>query len=43
MHNLDTKDHKYLGFIDKKHKFVYDMGFSKMTICYDGQGNKLDG
>ena len=43
MHNLDTKDHKYLGFIDKKHKFVYDMVFSKMTICYDGQGNKLNG
>jgi uncharacterized protein YdaU (DUF1376 family) len=35
------KDHKYNGFIDGKHQFVYDMGFAKDLVCYDKKGKKI--
>ena len=35
------KDHKYNGFIDGKHHFVYDMGFAKDLVCYDKKGKKI--
>lgn len=35
------KDHKYNGFIDGKHQFVYDMGFAKDLVYYDKKGKKI--
>ena len=35
-------DHKYLGFNNNKHQFVYDMGFSKMNVNYDKKGTKIE-
>jgi uncharacterized protein YdaU (DUF1376 family) len=35
------KDHKYNGFIDGKHQFIYDMGFAKDLVCYDKKGKKI--
>ena len=35
------KDHKYNGFIDGKHQFVYDMGFTKDLVYYDKKGKKI--
>ena len=34
-------DHKYNGFIDGKHQFLYDMGFTKEIVCYDSKGKKI--
>jgi len=34
-------DHKYNGFIDGKHQFVYDMGFAKDLVYYDKKGKKI--
>ena len=33
--------HKYNGFIDGKHQFLYDMGFTKEIVCYDSKGKKI--
>lgn len=35
-------DHKYLGFNNNKHQFVYDMGFSKENVYYDKKGKKIN-
>ena len=35
------KDHKYNGFIDGKHQFIYDMGFAKDLVYYDKKGKKI--
>ena len=34
-------DHKYNGFIDGKHQFLYDMCFTKEIVCYDSKGKKI--
>ena len=34
-------DHKYHGFIDGKHQFLYDMGFAKEIVCYNSKGEKI--
>ena len=34
-------DHKYNGFIDGKHQFLYDMGFAKEIVCYNSKGEKI--
>ena len=41
LNDLDS-NHKYIGFIDNKHKFIYDMGFSKMNVYYDKKGKKIN-
>tara|TARA_R100000234_G_C5001593_1_gene180558 strand:+ start:633 stop:1415 length:783 start_codon:yes stop_codon:yes gene_type:complete len=41
LHNLGS-DHKYNGFIDGKHQFLYDMGFAKDLIYYDNKGEKIE-
>ena len=34
--------HKYIGFIDNKHRFIYDMGFTKVTEHYNSKGEKIN-
>ena len=41
LHNLGS-DHKYNGYINGKHQFLYDMGFAKDLIYYDNKGEKIE-